>query len=327
VAVPQPVTFIFTNSYDGTTDLLVSRLESASIFRFNFDLWREYRLVLGRDGFEIGTPAGRVLRAEHVAKLYWRKPCRTRELFPDRQYSREELYVEEECWYAMREVTNMLWAQRKLILVEPRAEERTGKFVQMRIASEYFEVPSWKFVRGAAEELAGRGPSVVKSLTLDRVQEKSVIFTTRVDPAVLDPAFPWLIQDQVDAPADVTVVFVRGQLFAFELSRAGFVARSPDWRAMALETPQSWKPHALSHDVSASIVQLMSRLSLDYGRLDFLLRSNQYLFLEVNPNGEWGWLDPKGEFGLLERMLEEMSPATPVHPIPVTPNFQLAARA
>ena len=32
--------------------------------------------------FEISTPSGRRLRSESVAKAYWRKPCRTRELFP-----------------------------------------------------------------------------------------------------------------------------------------------------------------------------------------------------------------------------------------------------
>ena len=42
-----------------------------------------------------------------------------------------------------------------------------------------------------------------------------------------------------------------------------------------------------------------------------------YHFLEVNPNGGWGWLVAAGRHGLLVRILAEISPATPVHPLPV----------
>ena len=36
-----PITFIYTNSYDTTTDLLVAKLGSERVFRFNFNLWRD----------------------------------------------------------------------------------------------------------------------------------------------------------------------------------------------------------------------------------------------------------------------------------------------
>ena len=49
-------------------------------------------------------------------------------------------------------------------------------------------------------------------------------------PAELHRGTPWLLQDLVDARFDVTVVYVRGGIFAFELDRTAFTDKSVDWR-------------------------------------------------------------------------------------------------
>ena len=59
----------------------------------------------------------------------------------------------------------------------------------------------------------------------------------------------------------------------------------------------------------------MDDLKLQYGRIDFLLKGNEYWFLEVNPNGEWGWLDAEGQHGLLKKVVLETSPDTVIHPL------------
>ena len=261
-----------------------------------------------------------------MSKVYWRKPIQVRELFPEKSLSSEQLYAEEELWYAMRDLVNLLWEEGKVVLVEPLAENRVGKFVQMRAAEGLFEVPPWKFLRGSPEDLTAGRQSVVKSLTLSRVAPRAVVFATKVPEGELDPNEPWFIQDCIEAHADITVVFVQGKLFSFELSRT-FTDRSIDWRVVSLEPQFShWASHRLPEEVGNAIHAYMARLSLDYGRLDFLRRSSgDYVFLEVNPHGEWGWLDPHGEEGVLKEIIEAVSPLTPVHPIPVTPFFSTRA--
>ena len=309
------VTLLYTNSLDGTADLVVRRLGTDSVFRVNSDLWRDYRFRIDARGFEIANPTGRTITDEDVAKVYWRKPARSRDLFPEKEITTEDAYLEEEVWYSMREIFNSLSLAGKVVLVEPRAEERAGKVVQMRAARDLFHVPTWKIVRGSSAWLESR-VSVVKSLTLKRVSHSSVLYAARVPEAELDPSAPWFIQDYVEATKDVTVVFVRGALFAFELSRAAFLSRSIDWREVALDAEAgTWKPHPLPEAVESAIRKLMQRLGLDYGRLDFLHSRDGYNFLEVNPAGEWGWLDPDGAHGVLNAILQEVSPATACHPI------------
>jgi hypothetical protein len=322
----SPITFLYTNSYDGTADLVVRELGPKNVFRFNFDLWADYHLRLGPRDFEISSPAGLTIRPADVAKVYWRKPMPAREIFPERHAPTEEVYAEAEMWYALRDLINLLWQQGKVVLVEPFAENRVGKFVQMRVAADLFDVPPWKFLRGSPEDLVTGKQAVVKSLTLNRVADRAVIYATRVPEADLDPSSPWLLQDYVEADQDITVVFVRGRLFALELERS-FTARAIDWRPVSLEPAfPAWRPHVLPESLAAAIYTFMARLSLDYGRLDLLLTSSgDYAFLEVNPHGEWGWLDPQGERGILRAIIDEVSPHTPVHPLPIGPGFAMPA--
>jgi hypothetical protein len=43
---------IITNSFDMTTDLLVEKLPSSALFRFNVDLIRSYGIRFSNEGFE-----------------------------------------------------------------------------------------------------------------------------------------------------------------------------------------------------------------------------------------------------------------------------------
>jgi hypothetical protein len=313
----SPITFLYSNSYDLSLDLLIRRLGTEQVFRFNLDLWRDYSLQIEARRFSIADPTGRSVSCDRIAKFLWRKPLTTQQLFPDRAVPREQIYQEEELAYAMRDVWNRLYLDGRAVLIDPVSDVLAGKLVQARIALRYFPVPSWRFVAGRSPGSTGIPPSVVKSLTSSRVGNRAILYTTRVSAEQLAPDAPWMIQDCVDASRDVTVVVVRDALFAFELERGGFPSGVVDWRQARTMTPeQSWKPHRLSPATASSIRQFMEAMSLHYGRLDFLLSGETYHFLEVNPNGEWGWLDPRGEAGILDALAEELSPKTPCHPLP-----------
>jgi hypothetical protein len=159
---------------------------------------------------------------------------------------------------------------------------------------------------------------VVKSLTLERVAPGQVLYATRLDAADLDPGQPWFVSQYVEAVRDVTVVCVGADQFAFEFPRDRFAAT--DWRAVALEAEAAWSPHVLPAAVADALRRLMGMLRLDYGRADFLLTAaGDYVFLEVNPNGEWGWLDKDGANGVLPAILDWVSPLTPPRPLSCAP--------
>src|SRR6266513_2005840 len=89
--------------------------------------------------------------------------------------------------------------------------------------------------------------TVVKSLTTEPigpVEERELLFTTRVDERHLSSNCPWLVQSYVNADKDVTVAFVYNQLFAFELDRTEFREQTADWREMPTDWKAGqWHPH------------------------------------------------------------------------------------
>ena len=302
---------IITNSYDVTTDLLLDRLPpAANIFRFNFDQFDKYEVRFDLSGFCIVAPGGETIRGDDVSKAYWRKPFSAE---PENVgLDGVDDYVRAEWRYLLNEVVNQLWADNRFVLVEPFAERRTGKLIQLLHASRYFHVPPFEFISNRASEING---VVAKSLSNELIGGK-VLYTTRVEAGELDRSYPWFLQKEVAAPYDVTVVYIRRELFAFRLER-DFLSDSPDWRKHISER-QQWVPFNLPGAVAGVIRDYMNELKLNYGRLDFLLDSEErYWFCEVNPNGQFAWLDLRGEHGLLHVVVNEISPLTEHHRLPV----------
>lgn len=54
----QPVTLLITNSIDYAADLLVQKLGSDRVFRYNTDLWRDYSLCFDGSGIEVSESDG-----------------------------------------------------------------------------------------------------------------------------------------------------------------------------------------------------------------------------------------------------------------------------
>lgn len=311
-----PRTFVYTNSYDRFADAIVERLGSEKVFRFNLDLWRDYAVRIDPDGFTMTSPAGMTVESSQIVKFLWRKPRTSRQLFPNRAISREQQYEDEEMAYALHEVWNRLYYDGRAVLIDPTAHLLAGKHLQAGAARAYFHVPEWKFVSGLSGQSLRNRQAVVKSLSGQPVEEQAVLYARRIAEDRLSPGTPWMIQDYVEAERDVTVVAVRDRLFAFESDRTGFPPDVIDWRRADLLAPTRWTPHTLPAPIAAGIAGLMRDLSLHYGRVDFLLAGLTYWFLEINANGEWNWLDPRGDAGILDALAGELSPDTPCRPLP-----------
>lgn len=294
---------ILTNSLDGTTDEIVRRIGSDKVFRFNVDFWRNYVFRVDQHGFRLIDPSGRQCDSEELRAAYVRKPS-----FDDPLSIPEggcpEAWLRAQVNYFVQELYNWCEQQGLVRLVEKGAQTRFGKFSQMWTASQYFPVPDWQFTRGKPLQSDGHA-YIVKPLTADFIGDYKLLFTTRAAPRELDPTYPWLLQREVAASHDVTVVYVSGQCFAFGLDRSTF--SGVDWRKHINREELAWKPWHLSESDRVAIRALMHDARLDFGRLDFLACGDELQFLEVNPNGQWAWLDEDGEQGIFDAVISVLT--------------------
>jgi hypothetical protein len=134
-----------------------------------------------------------------------------------------------------------------------------------------------------------------------------------VDPHSLRDGFPWFLQEEVAADRDLTVVYVDGEAFGFELDRNCFLGL--DWRRHIGDpsVQQIWRQVELPASLVAAIKLIMAELQLRFGRVDLLVGAGEGLeqarFLEVNPNGQWAWLDLDQENGLFDAVVRFLTGA------------------
>ena len=312
----KPVTLLIANSIDYAADLLVKNLGSEKVFRYNTDLWQQYSLLISDQEIELQDPTGRKASENSIVKVFRRSSMRASTLFTSRPLSDGERYAEEEVWMAMSDLLNIFWEQGKVVLNQPLATLRSCKLQQMRIARKYFQVTPFRFLLGRPEKLRPQFQSVAKSFSF-KFADGIGFYARKVDEGCLDPDQPWFLTDYIEASEDVTVVVVRDELFAFSLDRKPFLQDTIDWRkAPTAYVHKSWRLIPLPLEIERKIFAFMAEIGLHYARLDFLREGENYTFLEANYAGEWGWLDPDNQNGLMKKILYEIDPETPLHGCP-----------
>ncbi|MFD9939477.1 ATP-grasp ribosomal peptide maturase [Nonomuraea sp. NPDC059023] len=150
----------------------------------------------------------------------------------------------------------------------------------------------------AAEKFAAEHPAMIyKSFRgVPAVPEGPVaaIWTQRVDPADLDESLhvtAHLFQAEIPKSGDARVTVVGERVFAHRItSPAGML----DWRS---ENPSALlhTPIQVPSAVQAALHTYLARFGLIFGCFDFALledasETHQWIFVECNPNGQWGWL-------------------------------------
>lgn len=88
----------------------------------------------------------------------------------------------------------------------------------------------------------------------------------------------------------VTVLGERVWCTSIETSEGGVEG---DWRL----TPKHqliFKDYSLPAEESKRCSDLLKALGLRYGAIDLAFSDGKYWFIEINPTGEWGWLDRDG---------------------------------
>jgi glutathione synthase/RimK-type ligase-like ATP-grasp enzyme len=102
---------------------------------------------------------------------------------------------------------------------------------------------------------------------------------------------PCLFQEHVAKKVELRVTVVGHDVFAAEILSQSDPATLIDWRRgdiVNLEHRIHYLPEAI-----ADLCRLLLRaLGLNFGAMDLILTpDSRYVFLEVNPNGQYGWIE------------------------------------
>jgi hypothetical protein len=148
----------------------------------------------------------------------------------------------------------------------------------------------------AASEFAAANPIVCKPLYDGLVSwagQEQLFWTTSLDAQAvrelvdLGPE-PYLLQREVTKEADIRVTVFGEHVFAVAIR--GPYGAPVDWRRTSLDDLQH-EPFSLPDDVSERCLSLVQHYDLRFAAIDLALTDRGYEFFELNPNGQWAWLE------------------------------------
>lgn len=177
---------------------------------------------------------------------------------------------------------------------DPDAERRANnKLLQLHIALQCgLTIPHSIISNQRSDILEFLGEherSVCKTLVCDYVHGIPTRICTTADFAVEDEVSlaPAIVQELIEAKLDIRAFVVGETVFAVELARDDINTRV-DWRSYT----RRWQAHTLPPAICERIRLVAARLGLSMASLDFRLSvRDEYVFLEVNPNGQFLFLE------------------------------------
>jgi hypothetical protein len=104
---------------------------------------------------------------------------------------------------------------------------------------------------------------------------------------------PVILQAYVPKRLELRITVVGHEVFAAEIHSQQTHHTRHDWRRYDLgHTPH--RVHDLPPEVHEQCVRLVERLGLAYGAIDMILTPDgRYVFVEINPNGQYLWIEHK----------------------------------
>ncbi|ELS03782.1 RimK-like protein [Xenococcus sp. PCC 7305] len=186
----------------------------------------------------------------------------------------------------------------------PRIREAENKLLQLRIAAEVgLTIPQTLVTNDPTEarqffqELEGSmAAKLLTPLSYSMGKSSLFMYTSAVQEQDLAEAetlryCPMVFQEKIPKLCELRVIYVAGELFVGALEASRYDGKTLDWRNISPEDCP-WESHQITEEIFGQLNSLMTRLGLTYGAIDLIQKPNgEYIFLEVNPTGEWGMLE------------------------------------
>lgn len=309
---------LITNKADITTDFVVSELTKRGVgfYRLNTeDIGDSVQLNIDIENesfWLFDTILGRAIDLADISSVYFRRP-EIKSDFPntthaERYFLRRELAVSLETIYEL--LSNAKWLNT--IKAIRKAE---NKVYQLLVAKQIgFTIPPALVTNtpDTALEFYKRWDQqcIIKPLRHGLIQEgddESIIFTSKV---LLDDdnlgrvsACPVYLQKHIHKQADVRVTVVGENVFAAMIHSQDNKESQVDWRRSEYPLPHT--EIELPEKISSLCVNYIKKMNLRFGAIDFVLDQNStYIFLEINPNGQWAWIERQLGFPIAKNLTD-----------------------
>lgn len=301
---------IITHKTDFTADIIVNKLNQRGInyrrlncedlfladFSFKFD--EDFRFsILGEDNYE----------------SVWFRRTKLPEI--KGLSSEEAIYVLNDINSFLSNIFSILparWLSRPASVYEAE-----NKLLQLKTARRIgFTIPDTLVTNSRADLKSfyneNGGDIVIKPISQTRISSKedsAFIFTNPVSQNLIDrieefDLAPCIFQRNIPKEYEVRATVVGEKVFAAAVNSQTDEETKVDWRRKKL----GFTEVALLSEIQDLCVRLTKELNLGFGAIDLIKTpGGEYVFLEINPNGQWAWIENETGQKISEAIIEYLT--------------------
>ena len=126
-----------------------------------------------------------------------------------------------------------------------------------------------------------------------------------INKSISDTFFPSLVQNYIPKKIELRIFYLEGEFFSMAIFSQKDNKTNIDFRNYNDDKPNRTVPYKIPKDVEQKLDLLMKTLGLNSGSIDMIVTpDNEYVFLEVNPVGQFGMVSYPCNYNLEKRIAE-----------------------
>lgn len=297
----NPEVLIISNKFDFATDLITNRLREfgASYLRLNRDELGDYHielnpllpsLIVEVDGYKYEFDK------TTLRSIYYRAPTFLRDIFQNDINEEEQLFRTQ--WSAFVRALivfdGVRWINNPVDTY--RAEMKPYQlFLANKIG---FKVPNTKVSNSTTINDQNQDIVAIKSIDtaiISKGDEEAFIYTTLINGQDIVPAkysSPFFIQTGLIPKIDIRVTIIDNTVIPIRIKATENI--DTDWRTYKGELV--YEIFELPKYLTDKCLEFANNLKLSFCAIDMVEYLGEYYFIEVNPTGEWAWLQKNTEY-------------------------------
>lgn len=307
---------IITNKRDLTSDLIVLEFQRRGLpyARMNTEDVPQGSIFCNPlDGSWQIDSADFSINGSDVKAAYFRRPGMP-EPISAVEFSDERTYCTAE-WFAILQA--FYWDIGDRWLNSPHAiAQAENKIRQLSLAKKLgFLIPRTIVTNDSSKiaPLLIQAPVIGKplrsALIKSEISERAV-FTSRItcDDQIsgATKACPFIVQDEIKKKYDLRITVVGHRVFSTSINSQTNAETQVDWRKSS-RTDLAHDIYTLPNDIQEKCIYLTKSLGLRFGAIDLVLdEMGQHWFLEINPNGQWGWIEKRTDHPISSAIVDEL---------------------
>jgi glutathione synthase/RimK-type ligase-like ATP-grasp enzyme len=310
--------FIITNSRDKTVDHLISVLDKEkrkNIFRLNTDLFiNDYNVMYSNTGDESSLwlkdkNNKKKITQNDITGVWYRRPVLpTVDIEDENEQFSKQLSIEArlQIEYIIKTINSVKW-----LSYPDNIRIAEDKILQIKMARKVgFNIPDTIITndKKSVEEFYSKHSDIcVKPIYSGQFTTDNglrMFYNTKLNNETIKKLlenvhnFPILLQEYIYKANEYRVTIVNNRVFPVRIIQKNNKNTEYDWRIGNCQEVDFEKID-IPNRISDKIISLLQEFNIKFSSIDLIQgNDNEYYFLDLNPNGQWAWLDKYFDHGI-----------------------------